>query len=321
MAFSYLRLPHDLFILIFFMFAMITSAILYNLVITIVLNIIAMVFNLYIIMLLHDQLTLASAIIFLDVVIIVGKIIIDGLISDYRVQYRIADQSRWTATKFATANIRLRGSVSRSNILYGLDEKTKIAREIHDTVGYSLTAILIKLRTARELVILDINKVCPILNELEEIVQSAIGEVRKAVHDIGDSLPLNLSWVVRWRQICNNFADYTGTRLQLSFPEDLQTVDNDTGEAIFFILQEALTNSIRHGRASYVAITLLWEKEEQKILLLISDDGLGAENVAIGFGLKGIRERVEGLRGQVAWNTLLDKGFDLGIELPFRGEE
>ena len=240
-----------------------------------------------------------------------AKVIIDLIVAELHRQERMADHARRTATEFVAANVRLQNSLRRSETADLNSERRRIAREIHDTVGHSLTAVLVQLRTARELMRVRPGQVTAYLEEIEVAVRDALRETRQEVRSLREREPIQVSW----RQLCMKFAEYTGVRVDLGILDDLGAVTDGVGETVFRVIQEALTNAIRHGRATKVDVRLRLKPTGQ-LLLRISDNGGGALHVQPGSGLRGMRERIDELRGEVAWETLPKRGFDLGIVIP-----
>ena len=118
--------------------------------------------------------------------------------------------------------------------------------------------------------------------------------------------------------MCLIFSECTGLKIQLRIPEAVATIDGSIGEGIFRIIQESLTNSVKHGNASYVDITFLIDEATNSLLLRISDNGTGHEaDIVRGVGLKGMSERIADLHGSIAFETLPGLGFDIGIKLPW----
>ena len=240
-----------------------------------------------------------------------AKVIIDLIVAELHRQERMADHARRTATEFVAANVRLQNSLRRSETADLNSERRRIAREIHDTVGHSLTAVLVQLRTARELMRVRPGQVTAYLEEIEVAVRDALRETRQEVRSLREREPIQVSW----RQLCMKFAECTGVRVDLGILDDLGAVTDGVGETVFRVIQEALTNAIRHGRATKVDVRLRLKPTGQ-LLLRISDNGGGALHVQPGSGLRGMRERIDELRGEVAWETLPKRGFDLGIVIP-----
>ena len=94
--------------------------------------------------------------------------------------------------------------------------------------------------------------------------------------------------------------------------------DEDEESAIYRVIQESLTNAMRHGRASRVWITV--ERENSNIMLTIKDDGIGCAAIKPGFGTQHIRERIQMLNGTVEFKS--EDGFTVSVRIPIRwGEE
>ena len=244
-----------------------------------------------------------------------GKVIIDVIIAELHHQEQIADHARRTATDFVSANVRLQNSLRRSEHADLDNERRRIAREIHDTVGHSLTAVLVQVRTVRELMRVRPQQVGDYLDEIETSMRDTVRKTREEVRFLREREPIQVSWQVRWRQLCMKFAECTGAHVDLAILDDLGKVPDRMGETIFRIVQEALTNAIRHGRATKVDVRLR-TTQYRELLLRISDNGCGALGVEPGSGLSGMRERVAELRGEVAWETAPNRGFDIGVVIP-----
>ncbi len=246
-----------------------------------------------------------------------AKVTVDGLADELRTQAGMLDQARWAATEFVRANLKLQDSISRSEIQSRSTERTRIAREVHDTVGHSLTGLLVQLSTVQELMRVKPERAADLLSDIERGIREALEQTRREVQGLREP-SVRLSWQARWRQLCLNFAECTGVRVQLNVPDDLGAVGEDHGEVVFRIIQESLTNSIRHGRATYVDIGIRLKRDKGQLLLRVSDNGRGAGTVVVGSGLSGIRERAAALGGEVVWQTLPDRGFDVGVVLPWQ---
>ena len=93
--------------------------------------------------------------------------------------------------------------------------------------------------------------------------------------------------------------------------------DEDEENAVYRIIQESLTNAIRHGRAKHIRVFM--ENREGSIYLKVEDDGIGCSNIEAGFGLRHIRERIKLLRGQVNFSG--EKGFTVEALIPIRWGE
>lgn len=234
-------------------------------------------------------------------------------------QSSMFNQARWAASEFITVNVRMQDTIDRTAGLTRMRERVRVAREIHDTVGYTLTAVLMQVQAAREVFRAQPSQLPARLSRLETMVRESIQEVRREVSNLRDESVIARSGNSRWQRLCKAFADGTGIRVYAEFVDDLEQVSPRISECVYRILQEALTNAYRHGAADYVDVRMAYDKPPGLVLLRVSDNGRGAEMVKPGNGLSGMRERVSELYGQIEWRTGPGQGFDLGIELPWDG--
>jgi signal transduction histidine kinase len=230
-----------------------------------------------------------------------------------------AHQAKVAAAEFANANVKLQNSVFFAEESIRTRERKAIAHEIHDVVGHSLMAVLVQLRNVHKMARAKPEELDESLKELIQIVDNTLQEVRRKVYVLEATDELSLSWPIKWRKMCLIFSECTGLRIQLRIPEVLVSIDNTLGAGIFRILQESLTNAIKHGNATYVDITFLKDDSSDSLMLRISDNGKGTNvDIVKGVGLKGMSQRVAELQGVIAFETLPGLGFDIGIKFPWR---
>ena len=235
-----------------------------------------------------------------------------------RRQAALLDQARWSASQYARANTRLQDDVFRAHLFGQSAERTRIAREVHDTVGHTLTAVLVQLKAAREELKVDPSRLAERLESLENTVRSVSQEVRAEVSRLRNAQAREENWRERWTRMCRLFSENTGIRVNTNIDERLRDVGDEIGENLYRVIQEGITNAYRHGKASYVDVSAAILSEEGRLVLRISDNGVGADRPRMGNGLAGMRERVTALGGRFAWQTMPSRGFDLGVVLPWR---
>lgn len=228
------------------------------------------------------------------------------------------EQAKWAAVEIARANARLQDERNRTEMQTRSRERERVAREIHDTVGHTLTAVLVQIDALQVDFARHPKKAMERLSKLEGMVRGALQDVRAEVSTLREEASRKESWKTRWLKLCATFADSTGIRVNAEFSDDLYGLDDGEGEALYRVIQEALTNSYRHGRATMVDVAA--GRKEGSVIARISDNGSGADAVVPGNGLTGMRERVAALGGEIAWQTLPMKGFDVGIVFPWKGK-
>jgi PAS domain S-box-containing protein len=183
-------------------------------------------------------------------------------------------------------------------------ERQSIARELHDQIGQVLTAIHLNLQAVGATC--ESNESRALIDEGVAIVDEALGQVRNLSFELRPSLldDLGLATALRW--YTDRFTQRTGIQSSttINLPEPPARLTRELETACFRIVQEALTNVVRHARAKKVAIRL--QKRNGEIRLTVKDDGSGfaahSQNLApftTHVGLRGMRERALALGGRL----------------------
>ena len=228
------------------------------------------------------------------------------------------DHARWAASELSNVVMRLDSSVNRARVSSLLEERRRVAREIHDTVGYALTALIVQLSLLKEIV--GASEPADRVARLETMVRDALDEIRLKVTELrSPGGEQGRNWREVWLRLASTFSECTAVRVHADIDDPVERVDDRVGETIYKILQESLTNAYRHGKATYVFMGVRHKRELGKILVKVSDNGSGCAELHMGNGLAGLRERVAGHGGTVTWDTRAGQGFDIGIDIPWEG--
>ena len=197
--------------------------------------------------------------------------------------------------------------------LAAANERNRLAREIHDTLGHYLTVIHVQLEAARALVPAEPDRGLVAITRAQTLAKDGLTAVRQSVkalredsrvEGIGDQLAALVD-AVRDETFT---ADFSATGTARAVPAAVAL-------ALHRTTLEALTNVRRHAAATRVRIELAF-RADGRVALHVEDDGRGARGTTGGFGLSGIRERAEQLGGSVVYNTAPGAGFALDMELP-----
>ena len=210
------------------------------------------------------------------------------------------------------ANDKLREYAEQVEELATLTERNRLAREIHDSLGHYLTVVIVQLEAAIAMKESDRERSLESLRKAQGLAQKGLAEVRRSVAALrlpGETRSLleamnALFDESRASGVATNFQLH-GTPRKLAPAVEL---------ALYRAAQEGLTNIRKHSRANAATITL--DYAEDVIRLVVHDDGLGVKELAPGFGLKGLRERVQLAGGEVKIDTGTNQGFKLEIDLP-----
>jgi signal transduction histidine kinase len=218
--------------------------------------------------------------------------------------------------QFAKLNEELRAYARQVEEMTAMRERNTIAREIHDTVGHKMTALLVQLQAGRKLLERDREQSHETLLRCEELARAALQEVRLSVRTLRDEETTAPTVVESLRRLLTEFAKMTGLETELSVQGDLTLISASWHPAIYRIVQEALTNAKRHGEARRAQITLTGTPED--VVLEIADDGAGVVQVEPGFGLLNMRDRVTELGGTVEYSSEQGRGFRILVRIPLQ---
>jgi signal transduction histidine kinase len=177
-------------------------------------------------------------------------------------------------------------------------ERLRITREIHDVVGYTLTNNIMLMEAALRLMQENVLALPTIIETARSNAQEGLVEIRKELYKLRLVEPEYPSGVNAIHRLVRMFQEATGVTVRCDFCNAPWTVSEQVDSALYHMVQESLVNSYRHGRASNVQITF-W-REDNRIVVDIDDDGVGAIVIDEGIGLKGMRERMEAVSGVVS---------------------
>lgn len=205
-------------------------------------------------------------------------------------------------------------------------ERQRIARELHDATGQSLTAISLGLRGVQRVLEDRDPTTTGQLRELETYSTGALGELRRIIADLRPSQLDDLGLVPALRWFAQSFQPRWGVNCEFRLIGEAVRLPADTETVIFRIVQEALNNVARHAQAHNATVSL--ETQPDAVVVTISDDGRGFDIAALGhgqrtrsgWGLLGIRERSRLLRGDCVIQSTPGQGTTVRVTLP-RQEE
>lgn len=181
------------------------------------------------------------------------------------------------------------------------DERTRIARELHDELGQALTALRIDLNWLDEKLPEKEKKVGDKLAAMLGLVDKTVDAVRRLSEDLRPGMLDDLGLAAAIEHHVAKFAEQTGIHCDLSMNQEHYELDDKVATTLFRVLQESLTNVARHAKASEVTVRL--QALDKEILLIVKDNGCGLPAPSPGkkktYGLLGMHERVKLLGGSL----------------------
>jgi signal transduction histidine kinase len=194
-------------------------------------------------------------------------------------------------------------------------ERRRLARELHDQTGQELTSVLLGLKGVEEA--RDDDDRAEALRAVREQVVETLHDVRRLAVELRPKALDDFGLVPALERLVENFAEQTGMRVDFE-PQLADRLPADVETALYRIVQEALTNVVKHARARAVSIVLA--QSSGTVAAVIEDDGRGfvPDTGADGLGLVGMRERLALLGGKLKIESSADAGTTIVAEVPLR---
>jgi signal transduction histidine kinase len=211
------------------------------------------------------------------------------------------------------ANVQLAAYATQAEELAMTQERNRLAREIHDSLGHYLTIVNVQIEAAKVVMDSDPDRALDAMNKAQELAQKGLNRVRESVAALRES-PVSSRPLHEAIESLVTDAQSTGIVTEFEFAGEPRALENKVALALYRAAQEGLTNVRRHARASRVDVLLDYQPTE--VRLQVKDNGVGAEETNRGFGLLGIRERMQLLGGSLEISTGVGKGFCLTASVP-----
>jgi signal transduction histidine kinase len=199
--------------------------------------------------------------------------------------------------------------------LAAANERNRMAREIHDTLGHYLTVIHVQLEAARAVIGRDPERGMLAVTRAQALAKDGLEAVRQSVKALREEGSVDGIAEQIASLVASACDERFGVALTISGAP--RPVSAAVALALHRTTLEALTNVRKHANASNVEIELAF-RDNGLVQLRVHDDGRGAveETAGTGFGLRGIRERAEQLKGRASYRMAPNEGFTLSVELP-----
>jgi signal transduction histidine kinase len=195
-------------------------------------------------------------------------------------------------------------------------ERRRLARELHDETGQALTSILLGLRALEES---EGNDVGAAVSNLRELVVQTLQDVRRLAVELRPTALDDFGLAAALERLASTFSEQTGTKVELESRLGDDRLPSDVETVLYRIVQEALTNVVKHAQAEHVSIVL--QRKGGAVTTVIEDDGRGFsgdDQQDGGLGLVGMKERVELVNGRLEIESAEGAGTTLVVEVPVR---
>lgn len=233
-------------------------------------------------------------------------------------EYRERERIQNLYEQLEEANQKLKAFAVEAEKNAETRERNRLAREIHDTLGHALTGIVAGIDACLMTIDVSTEMTKKQLEKIGEVARQGITDVRRSVSKLRPDALEKLALQDAITGMLEDMAATSGT--EISFQNEVTPFQfhEDEEEVIYRIVQEATTNSVRHGHAERIWITVM--KENQWLTITVRDNGIGCKDIKEGFGLKHMEERLSLLNGTLEYDG--NDGFLIIARIPIRwGEE
>lgn len=227
--------------------------------------------------------------------------------------YRKNEELVRTVEDLNVSNEHLREAYEKIAETTAIEERQKIAKDIHDTAGHSITTVIMQTELAKLLVEKDPIEAKQKIVAANLQAKNALAELRTSVHLLSGRLNGQTLKELMERVILD-----TSNGTDIAIRSDIDDVKVEEETAIFLCntLKEGLSNGMRHGKATAFWVEL--KEDDYAVSFVLSDNGVGMDTALLkeGFGLSGMRTSAESLGGIVRFSSQPGEGFEITVTLP-----
>lgn len=196
-------------------------------------------------------------------------------------------------------------------------ERKRLAREIHDTLGHALTGIAAGVDACIAMIDINPQATKKQLMVISKVVRQGIVDVRNSLNKLRPGALEQYGFKGAIENMIEEFTSVSDLTISLDYRLDKVDFENTKEDILFRVIQESVTNAVRHGDATHIDISLYIE--DNNLYLKIQDNGHGCEEIHYGFGLKQMKERLGMINGKVAYDG--HHGFLTIVTIPLQEGE
>lgn len=207
------------------------------------------------------------------------------------------------------------------------EERQRLARDIHDGPAQSLTNIVLKCEICEKFLETDVIKAKQEIKDLKKLVRSSLKELRDIIFDLRPMSLDDLGLLPTLQGYISKFSEETGIKVELDLCIQSAEIDPIVEAAVFRIVQETLSNMKKHSKAQCASIKM--QVNDGMLKAIVSDNGIGFDydrrqrhnkdnTNTDGFGIYGMRQRAELLKGKLSLETARGKGTTIVLDVPIK---
>lgn len=234
----------------------------------------------------------------------------------YRISLRNIEELNVAHQELQKTHAAMQEATVHSMRYAALAERARLAQDIHDGLGHQLTSLIVQLQALEIMLPADPNQAAKTVPGMLDAARKAMAEVHQAVKTWREEE--NSDGLVALQGLVWQCAAHAPFTLSFKHDKDLSSWPVDVSVALYRILQETLTNVLRHAKASVVNVEV--REQSNQVLLTVSDDGCYTENMSLvpGYGIKGMMERCQSLGGTCHTSLNPPHGLNIQVTLPIK---
>ncbi len=230
-------------------------------------------------------------------------------------EQRAREEAEVLTVELEKANRQLASYAVQAEEMATIQERNRLAREIHDNLGHYLTVVNVQIEAARAVMSQNPERAEEALDKAQKLTRDGLTAVRQSVAALRES-PIDSRTLIDAIGSLAQEARSSGLVVDYSVLGERRSLDSQTKLTLYRVAQEGLTNVRKHAHASRVDVVLDYSLP-QTVRLLVKDNGVGMSAVTgDGFGLIGMRERIQMLGGQLTIESAARQGFWLETAVP-----
>lgn len=231
---------------------------------------------------------------------------------------RLSSAQRQLRAELARKNAQLAHYAATLEQLTITRERNRLARDLHDTLAHTLSALNVQLNALDVLFETSPEAARQKLKQVQELTRSGLHESRRALQALRASPVDEMGLVLALQQAAREAAERAGAELTLTLPPSLTTLPPDVEQQLYRVAEEALNNIVRHARAKHLSLAL--QQTEPALTLTIHDDGAGFDPMQPSpnghYGIAGMKERAALVNGALQVESQPTKGTTIRLTIP-----
>lgn len=255
-----------------------------------------------------------------SVLYFVGSFFFGGFGYALSIAIKSKEKSEQLLEELSEVNSKLREYAEKVEELTILEERNRLSREMHDSIGHHLVTVSLRLEILKKIINEKPEEAKNIIETIKNEISKSLEELRNVVKTLRKPVEFDIPIHESIKNLVEIYSSLKGAKTNLEIDDDIPELSDNYKITIFRVCQEALTNIEKHSKASEIWIKL--KKEGDKIVLKVEDNGIGFPEKLneTSFGLTGIRERAKILNGEFSFENRKEGGARIIFILPLSKE-